>query len=660
MSRRSAACDGRTSEELRRSRAFDAWAHSYDTQQNPLLVLEQRFLERMLPDLSGRDVLDAGCGSGRWLSRISLMGTHRLCGMDASAGMLLIAAQKNLPGVELVKCSCDETPYAGQSFDVILSSFVLSYIRNLESFAVEMSRIARSGCDLFLSDLHPVTQAKLGWKRTFQDGQEAVELDTVCHNIRDVIGVFASFGWKLCAALETEFGSSEREVFEAAGRLGAFYQADQLPAIYLLHLRKPHPQKARIEEQDMIAISGARCAIGPRETAPATLHVCGERITLIAGNAFSISSSPYLKIDLRGYLVMPGFINAHDHLEFALFPRLANPPYANASAWAEDIHERFAEIIAKHRSVPRNARLWWGALRNLLCGVTTVCHHNPSETEFQRADFPIKVVRDFGWEHSLAFGGDLRRAHSATPPGSPFMVHACEGVDDEARQEIAELDRLGVLDRNTVVIHGLAIDDTGLDLMRRCGASLVVCPTSNNVLFGETPDMRIIGGVRQVALGSDSPLTAAGNLLDEVAFAIASCDVPPQLAYSMVTEFPASILTLKEGEGSFRFSGKADLIAVRDADQNAAERIRTLSSADIEFVMIDGRVQLASDEILQRLPKAARKGLQPLCVGGIIRWLRAPIAELMAAAEEVIGPGQVELGGKPVALAVTSEAHHGR
>ena len=113
--------------------------------------------------------------------------------------------------------------------------------------------------------MHPETQCQLGWKRTFQDGQQAVELETVSHRIRDVIGVFASLGWKLYAALETEFGNPEREVFEAAGRLSRFNEADGWPAIYLLHLRKSDSRRTNIEEQDEIAIGGARCVIGPSE-----------------------------------------------------------------------------------------------------------------------------------------------------------------------------------------------------------------------------------------------------------------------------------------------------------------------------------------------------------------------------------------------------------
>ena len=149
-----------------------------------------------------------------------------------------------------------------------------------------------------------------------------------------------------------------------------------------------------------------------------------------------ITRSTCPEIDLSGFLIMPGLINAHDHLEFALYPRLADPPYRNYIDWGTDIHNKFPETIAKHRAVPKDVRLWWGGIRNLLCGVTTVSHHNPLWPELQREDFPVRVVQRYGWGHSLALGGDLRAARSATPEGHAFIVHACEGVDDEAREEL--------------------------------------------------------------------------------------------------------------------------------------------------------------------------------------------------------------------------------
>ncbi|HEX4022409.1 MAG TPA: amidohydrolase family protein [Acidobacteriaceae bacterium] len=407
---------------------------------------------------------------------------------------------------------------------------------------------------------------------------------------------------------------------------------------------------AQTSDEDQVVIHGARYAKGPQESEHGSIQIIGGRIHRIVSRApnLPVAASNRTEIDLSGFLIMPGLINAHDHLEFALFPRLADPPYRNYIDWGEDIHHKFPEVIAKHRAVPKDLRVWWGGIRNLLCGVTTVSHHNPLWPELQRSDFPVRVVQQYGWAHSLALGGDLRAARAATPEGRPFIVHACEGVDELAREELWGLDRSRVLDASAVLVHGLAIDAAGVELIRERGVSLVVCPSSNNFLFGELPDMAILGGVENVALGNDSPLTAEGDLLDEIRFAIRSCGIAPRSAYPMVTEAPAAMLRLKGGEGAIKVSGVGDLIAVRDTDQDAADRLRTLSMIDVEFVMIGGCVQLASETILDRLPPAATQGLEPLWIDGTIRWLRAPVKELLRKTEEVLGASQIQLGSRRV------------
>jgi cytosine/adenosine deaminase-related metal-dependent hydrolase len=276
----------------------------------------------------------------------------------------------------------------------------------------------------------------------------------------------------------------------------------------------------------------------------------------------------------------------------------------------------------------------------------------------QREDFPVRVIQEYGWGHSLALGGDLRLARSATPEGRAFIVHACEGVDEEAGEELWGLDRLGLLDASSVLVHGLAIDHQGVALMRERRASLIVCPSSNNFLFGKLPDMSLLGSIDNVALGNDSSLTAEGDLLDEIRFAIRFCNIPPQVAYRMVTEAPATILRLGDAEGSIRISGVADLIAVRDTDHDAADRLQTLSMNDVEFVMIGGCVQLASEAVLERIPFPAKQGLEPLWVDGTLRWLRAPVRELLWKTEEVLGKGEVRLGGKTVRLPAWVEAQY--
>ena len=406
---------------------------------------------------------------------------------------------------------------------------------------------------------------------------------------------------------------------------------------------------------DIDAIYGSRVAIDSHGDVFASIQMEDGLISKICRESPGAPISDSSKtIDLSGFLLLPGLINAHDHLEFALYPRLADPPYRNYIEWGEDIHSKFPALIAKHRAVTKDVRLWWGGIRNLLCGVTTVCHHNPLWPELQRGEFPIRVVRNYGWGHSFALGGNLSAAHKATPEGAPFILHACEGVDECSRDELRQLDKLELLDANTVLVHGLALNNDGVETLIARKTSLIVCPSSNYFLFSSLPDMAQLSRIAQVALGNDSPLTATGDLLDELGFAIQSCRISRRTAYDMVTTIPASILHLEDFAGTITESGIADFIAIRDTGINAADRIGQLSIDDIEFVMIGGRVHLASPLLLDRLPIAAKQGLEPLTVDGTTRWLRAPIEHLMQAAEAVLGSGEIRLGQRTVSRTVVA------
>lgn len=226
-----------------------------------------------------------------------------------------------------------------------------------------------------------------------------------------------------------------------------------------------------------------------------------------------------LDLDLTGLYIQPGHINAHDHLDFGNFPLLGQGPYPNATAWAHDIYRPNEPPVADCLRVAKPERLRIGAMRNLRAGVTTVAHHNPYHDSFDQ-DFPVRVVKRYGWAHSLTFEPDVRGRFEATPEEAPFLIHAAEGTDDIAAREIFELADLGVLTDRTVLIHCTGVTAAGWDIVRKRGCSVIWCPSSNLFMFGVTQPPP--PGIPS-ALGTDSPLTNRGTFLDELRLARRLC-----------------------------------------------------------------------------------------------------------------------------------------
>jgi hypothetical protein len=315
--------------------------------------------------------------------------------------------------------------------------------------------------------------------------------------------------------------------------------------------------------------------------------------------------------------------------------------------WAEDIHQSHASEIACHRRVPKPVRLWWGGIRNLLCGVSTVCHHNPFEPEIFSDDFVVRVLMDYSWAHSLPLDLAAAKKRKKTSKRQPFLIHLAEGTDEQSANEIFELDRAGALDENTVIIHGLGLGAKGGALLRAARAGLIWCPSSNQFLFGRSMSPDEIREFPRVALGSDSPLTARGDLLDEIRYAHEELHTPAAELYKYVTRSTASLLRLTRGEGRLRAGGVADLMVVRDMGLSPADTLTRLSFREVEVVLVRGRVQLASEEMRRRLPQSAYEGLQPLSIEGTIRWIRAPLDRLFPETSAHLN-GPLFLGGKRV------------
>ncbi len=402
----------------------------------------------------------------------------------------------------------------------------------------------------------------------------------------------------------------------------------------------------------LLRLTGARVALDARTAVRAEIVIeqgCVRELILEPDRVRRRSGSraSATTIDLRGYLLLPGLINAHDHLEFNLFPRLGNGPYPNFRKWADDIFRPEASPVREHLAVPKPARLWWGAIKNLLCGVTTVCHHNPYDHEVFGDEFPVRVVSRYGWAHSLALEENVAARFRATPENAPFLIHLGEGTDKASAREIFELDRLGALGSRTVIIHGVGLDHAGRALVEERGAAVVWCPSSNLFTLGKTLDGDDLGRHRRVALGNDSALTAEGDLLDELRLAMRATDVGSESLYDLVTRGAAEVLRLRNGEGGLQAGGVADLMAVPDAGQSPTDTLAESSYREVELVVVAGKPHLFSETMLNRWPEETWQRFEPLEIDGTTRWLQVPAAWLFEAAGKHL-PSPVRLVGRSV------------
>jgi len=392
-----------------------------------------------------------------------------------------------------------------------------------------------------------------------------------------------------------------------------------------------------------------------------------------AGSVLNVGEPPRrhdVVIDLEGAYVLPGLINAHDHLELNHYGRLKfRDRYTNVSQWIDDMRPELKNNPRMRAGQAHRLahRLFIGGLKNLLAGVTTVAHHNPVYREIGRF-CPVRVVRDFGWAHSFLLeeqpvgargelGGRVIARHQATPAGQPFVMHLAEGVDSAAHEELERFSASGCLTPNAAIVHGVAITPDQWRRVAREGAGLVWCPASNLYLFGHTPDVRRLlddPDMRaRVAIGSDSRISGERDLLDELKVAGRAATVTPKELLHMVTSGPAALLRLRTA-GQIAIGRPADLTVLPNHAGDAGAALMNASRKDVRLVMIAGR-PLAGDAAFAPVFKERRVDTRAAVVDGVHKLLDASIARLLARSP--IGePGvTTESGAAPRAYAfVTS------
>ncbi len=121
---------------------YDAWkwqAFWHDT--------ETPFLRGAVESWTGAAarprLIDVGCGTGWYLDRLGDLCLER-AGVDVSGGMLQLARCR-LPGVTIAQADARDLPFPDRSFDIVLSTRVLTHVPELEPLITETVRVLGPG-----------------------------------------------------------------------------------------------------------------------------------------------------------------------------------------------------------------------------------------------------------------------------------------------------------------------------------------------------------------------------------------------------------------------------------------------------------------------------------------------------------------------------------
>lgn len=118
---------------------------------------EWKELQKLLPDFTGKKVLDLGCGYGWHCKYDADRGAEWVLGTDISAKMLSVAKEKNCaPNIEYRQRAMEDLDFDPESFDVIISSLAFHYVKDFDRLVKNIHRWLKTGGLLVFSAEHPV------------------------------------------------------------------------------------------------------------------------------------------------------------------------------------------------------------------------------------------------------------------------------------------------------------------------------------------------------------------------------------------------------------------------------------------------------------------------------------------------------------------------
>lgn len=217
---------------------YDAWARVYDSEANPLIVLEEPVVRAWLGDVAGRRIADVGCGTGRHAVWLAQAGAE-VVALDFSEGMLSRATAKVRSG-RVRFCQHrfpDPLPLAEGSCDHVLFALVAEHVEQLQQAFGELARVLVPGGQVVFTALHPAMNLAGITARFFDPGSgDEVRPAAFEHSIADYVNAALRSGLTLAEMVERKATEESARIAPRAAKYVGW------PMLLAMRLTKPCPK----------------------------------------------------------------------------------------------------------------------------------------------------------------------------------------------------------------------------------------------------------------------------------------------------------------------------------------------------------------------------------------------------------------------------------
>lgn len=166
-----------------------------------MAVVASRILGDCCGDVTGMDVFEFGCGTGRNLVALKAAGAASVGGCDLSEGMLA-AARRREPALDVFRHDMNAPlPVAIGAADIVLFSLTLEHIADLAPPLGEARRLLKPGGRIVVIEIHPLLSLAGVVAHVSIDGED-IGMPTFPHQLADYLSAFAALKLEVASCRE--------------------------------------------------------------------------------------------------------------------------------------------------------------------------------------------------------------------------------------------------------------------------------------------------------------------------------------------------------------------------------------------------------------------------------------------------------------------------